>query len=153
MSRQLPMELLDKIAHYLPFDELWRVRNVNFRWNETALRRAWSLLYVGSAIHLVAIQSAFHPGGMQTDPVTMTPRQTDGKPDTDVLTWYSPELVFRPEYEIGEYSLNFGWLGITISLPQTHLKRIHWHSFRSLMLWPEDGGSEEQESGHTSKAR
>jgi len=52
MSTPLPLEILDQMAHILPFAELWRVRNVNFRFNEIALQRARALLYAESAVYL-----------------------------------------------------------------------------------------------------
>jgi len=142
MSPQLPTELLVQIAHSLPFEELWRVRNVNFLWNEIALHRAWSLLYVDSEISIAA----------SIGTITFKSRPTSDKPGTDLLGWHCENpnqlISFHDAlvnyWEDGEDTLFIGY-GIVISLPQTSLREIYLDYHRTLRWLPRDA-SEESES-------
>src|SRR5271163_4129741 len=135
MSPQLPIELFDNIAQFLRLDELWRIRNVNFRWNQIALQRAWSLLYVDSQISLVSAQ---FPYGAYDNVValiatiqfprslTMKSRQTSGKPYTDLLTWYceDPDMLLRLRQMVATSEQCCFYIN-GISLPQTVFKWIY----------------------------
>jgi len=146
MSTPLPLEILDQIAHSLIFDELWRVRNVNFRWNEIALQRARALLYADSAVYLHVEIGVREFGKIRTRvPIKMYSQHTDGKPDTDTLTWHSWKPI--SVYPAGEhlYIDWCSWWGVNILLPRTDLKWLCLDYFPPFLLLPADNGSKHGE--------
>ena len=90
---QLPNELIDHIASYLSFDELWKVRRVRFWWNEMAVRRAHSLLCKDRSTVTVRVQAiAFLPppsAGMtvSTYCLSLAPQGTPEDGDPNLLIW------------------------------------------------------------------
>jgi len=118
---------------------------VNFLWNEIALHRAWSLLYVDSEICIAA----------SIGTITFKSRPTSDKPETDLLGWHCENpnrlISFRDalvnyweDGKDGDDTLCICY-GIVISLPQTSLREIYLDYYRTLR-WLLRDASEELES-------
>jgi len=105
----LPKEIMDRIIHAVPFDDLWlRLRMVSFRWNVIAMEIARALFYKGTDVGIDAYGYEAPPLFMLAEPF----RPVDNNADPRMLQWVSRKFF----QEIpGEYPFCLSFMLVVVS--------------------------------------